>query len=230
MFRLSSLRQLITAALFIGAGPALMAAPKIQFEKEALDVGKVKRGASITASYPFKNTGDAELEIVSVSSSCGCTRAEAKQKKLAPGESSVIEAVFDSTNFNGLTGKSIFVTTNDPERGYLALSLTADVVSLATFQPPLLNFGNLKVSGTTTQTLKVIPTDPKSFAISKVEVQGTHVTVPKFKKVASKTGTVWDLTVNVAGGAVPGRVMESIIVRTKDGGMLTAQVFGNIVE
>ena len=225
----TQIRLFVLGVLLASSAAPLMAAPQIQFEKEAQDFGKIKRGVPITASYPFKNVGDADLEILNVSSSCGCTSASAKQKKLAPGESSVIEAVFDSTNFSGPISKSVYVTTNDPARGTLALGLTAEVVSVATFQPPVVNIGSVKVNGTVTQTLTIVPNDPKTFQIAKVEVQGTHVTVPRHKKVTTKTGTVWEVTVNVNGGAVVGRVMEGITVRSKDGGVLTAQVFGNVV-
>jgi len=210
---------------------ALIAAPKIEFEKESLDFGKVAAGKPI--AFTFKNTGDAELDVIEVKPGCGCTKAEARQTKLAPGESSTIEAVFNSKGFNGPIHKSITVTTNDPERTLLYISISADITSLATFRPERLNFGSIKVNTTRTHTMQVIPIDPKTFEINKVEPVGTHVTVPSFKKITDKNGDFWELTVVIKAGSTPGRVMgESINVVTNAGdkAILNAMVYGNVVE
>ena len=75
------------AALTLFAAPALIAAPKIELESESLDLGKVVCGKPVDAVFTLKNTVDSDLEITGIRTGCGCTKADVKQKKLAPGES-----------------------------------------------------------------------------------------------------------------------------------------------
>jgi hypothetical protein len=222
----------VVSALVAGAASALHAAPQIRFDKEQLSFGKVQSGQPINATFAFTNVGDADLEITNVKPGCGCTKAEAAKKSLAPGESSTIDAVFNSTGYRGPINKSVYVTTNDPAHTNVTLSLTADIVTIASISPEFLNFGSISVNGTRTHVVRVIPTDPKTFAITKVQAQGTHASVPSFKKVDAPTGAYWELFVVVKAGATPGRVMDWLAIMTNGGktATLTMQVIGNVIE
>jgi hypothetical protein len=227
------LRCFVVLAFAASAASALTAAPKIEFENENLNFGKVAAGKPIMATFTFRNIGDAELDILEVKPGCGCTSAKAVETKLAPGASSTIEAVFNSTGYSGPIHKSITVTTNDPDRKLLYISIAADITSLATFRPERLNFGSIKVNTTRTHTMQVIPIDPKTFEITKVEAIGSHVSVPSFRKISDKNGDFWELTVVIKAGDKPGRVMgESINVVTNAGEkvVLNAMVYGNVIE
>jgi hypothetical protein len=224
----------LLAALALGTctGAALRAAPKVQFDSESLDFGNVQSGSPINASFQFKNAGDAELEIVNVHPGCGCTKAEAKKTKLAPGESSTIDAVFNSTGYNGPISKSVSVTTNDPARQSLALLIKATISMGALVKPSTLSFDNLRVNGSKTFTLTVTPLDPKTFAITEVVPVGSHITVPGFRKVETRTGAYWEIFVVLKAGKVPGRVMETLrmVTNTPNHEVLTATVFGNVIQ
>lgn len=221
----------LSAMVALHASP-LSAAPKIQVEKEILDFGKITGGLPINTVFSYKNVGDSELEILNVRSGCGCTKAEAKSTRLAPGESSTLEAVFNSTGFSGRISKSISLTTNDPERQLVILSIQGQVVPVAEIKPSILNFGSVKVGQTIMQKLTLVPTDPKTFAVVKVESQGKRVSVPEFKKVETPQGVVWELSVRVTGGEAPGRVLErvSILTNADKNIKLSASVYGNVVE
>ena len=90
----------------------------------------------------------------------------------------------------------------------------------------------MKVDSTRTRVLKVIPANPKTFAITKVESQGTHVTVPSFKRIADKSGDFWEVSVVIKAGGNPSRVMEWIsILANADGDVkLSVLVYGNVIE
>jgi len=226
------LRFIVVSAFTVSAVSALSAAPKIQFEQELVDFGKVSVGKPITVSFAFTNVGDSDLEILKISSGCGCTKAEANQTRVAPGQSSTIEAIFNSTGFNGRIHKSISISTNDPARPTLGLSISGEVESLARFRPERLNFGSMKVNTTKTHLLQVIPIDPSTFEITKVTVQGTHLAVPSFRKIVGESGDFWELSVVVSAGSNPTRVMESVNVLTNAGEKvkLNTTVYGNVVQ
>ncbi|HIN39785.1 MAG TPA: DUF1573 domain-containing protein, partial [Flavobacteriales bacterium] len=47
--------------------------PKIIFEKNAYDFGKIIQGEKVTLSFKFTNEGDADLIVTSARGTCGCT-------------------------------------------------------------------------------------------------------------------------------------------------------------
>ncbi|HEY3411970.1 MAG TPA: DUF1573 domain-containing protein [Armatimonadota bacterium] len=226
------LHLLAMLALAAGTGSAVLAAPKIQFDKEILDFGTVLGGAPINASFQFKNVGDTDLAITNVRPGCGCTKAEAKKTKLAPGDSSTIEAVFNSTGYNGPINKSISVTTNDASRPSLALQIKAVISAGAMVKPASISFDNLRINGTKTYTLTVTPANPRTFEITKVVPVGEHVSVPGFRKVETNAGAYWEVYVVVKAGKAASRVMESIKMETSLGPTvpITATVYGNVVQ
>ena len=107
-----------------------------------------------------------------------------------------------------------------------------DRKALATLTPERISFGTMKVNAVSSRILRVMPTHPKAFSITKVDTQGGHVSVPGFKRVQDKTGTYWALTVLVNGGASAGEVHETITIHHKAGadGVMIVQVDGNVTE
>jgi hypothetical protein len=88
------------------------AMPRIAFEEEVHDFGRVIEGEKITYAFKFTNDGKAELLITDVKSSCGCTVAEFTKEALKPGERGLVKITFDSSNRKGFQNKSITVISN----------------------------------------------------------------------------------------------------------------------
>lgn len=86
--------------------------PKIQFEKTRHDFGKVIEGEIVSYNFKFTNTGNADLIITKVSTSCGCTASDYPIDPVKPGETAEIEAKFNSENRTGFQNKRITVLTN----------------------------------------------------------------------------------------------------------------------
>jgi hypothetical protein len=224
---------LATVLVFVaGAVCALNASPKIEFESERIDLGKIVSGDPITAAFKFTNKGDSELEITAIRAGCGCTKSEAEKTKLAPGESSKITFVFNSTGFSGPVNKHITVSSNDPEHPHVTLSFAVEVVPIAKLKPERLNFGSIKVNQTKVHLLQVHPADPKNFAIQKIEAMGEHVSATGFKKVQSGTSEFWEVKVQIKAGSTPGRIMETlcIVAGSEPQKRIYALVYGNVVE
>jgi len=92
--------------------------PIMTFDQMKLDLGDVKRGEVKEFEFPFVNTGDGSLKIDLVSS-CDCTTTKYPKGEIAPGESGVIEVVFDSTEKEESEeiDIDIFLAQSDPETG-----------------------------------------------------------------------------------------------------------------
>ena len=68
----------------------------LTFEKENIQLGKVKKGEKKTFKYTFTNTGEETVEI-SIVSGCDCTTLDWTRGKIKPGEKGIIDVIFDST-------------------------------------------------------------------------------------------------------------------------------------
>jgi len=100
---------------------------KIQFVKEKHDFGKVDQGKVLTYSFKFKNVGDAPLTINNVRTTCGCTAAVVKGKKLNPGKEGEIKITFNTTGYGGNVSKYVYVETNDPAAAQKQLTVSAAI-------------------------------------------------------------------------------------------------------
>ena len=101
--------------LLLVGGTSLFAqdnTPKIEFEKSQHDFGDIDKGEKVTTVFKFKNTGSAPLEIMDVSTSCGCTSAKPSKIVYEPGEEGEIPVTFNSTRFSGKVSKTVTVVTN----------------------------------------------------------------------------------------------------------------------
>lgn len=86
--------------------------PKIEFEEELHDFGKLVAGEKAACSFKFKNTGKSDLVIAQVNTSCGCTAPRYPKEPIAPGETGVIKVTFDSSGRKGVQNKTITLSTN----------------------------------------------------------------------------------------------------------------------
>jgi len=87
------------------------------------DFGQVKEGEKVVHVYEVLNTGKADLVLLSVRPSCGCTTPKYDKKPIRPGKKGHIEVSFNSKGRPGKQHKSISVVTNtEPPNTVLYLS------------------------------------------------------------------------------------------------------------
>ena len=120
---------LILTGLFLAACTA--GQPKISVEAAELDLGSVVNGEIISRELIVNNTGEADLIIESLVTSCSCTEAVITPMTIPAGESGVLRIKFDS-GFHGpdLTGsliRQVFINSNDPQQPEVKVELTVFV-------------------------------------------------------------------------------------------------------
>ncbi|HRD08317.1 MAG TPA: DUF1573 domain-containing protein, partial [Saprospiraceae bacterium] len=77
------------------------------FEKETVELGRMKKGDKRTFDYVFTNTGTEVIEIEIVSG-CDCTTLDWTRKPIKPGEKGKVNVIFDSKE-KEMTEKSVDV-------------------------------------------------------------------------------------------------------------------------
>lgn len=85
---------------------------QIKFDKTTYDFGQLIDGEIVKYSFTFTNTGQKDLLIASVHTSCGCTASEYPTQAIAPGKTGKISVKFNSSGRRGFQNKSISVNTN----------------------------------------------------------------------------------------------------------------------
>lgn len=101
--------------------------PKIQFDEQEWNFGKIHDGDIVDHVFVFRNTGSDTLHILDVRASCGCTAALVAASHVPPGGKGEIKATFNSRGKRGLVRKTITVTSNDADRSIVTLNLVADI-------------------------------------------------------------------------------------------------------
>jgi hypothetical protein len=108
------MKKLIVVALISLIGYTASAQAKISFKNETVDYGKIIKGSDGVRVFEFTNTGDAELVVTNVKSSCGCTVPKKPEGPISPGASGSIEVKYD-TNRVGPIRKTVTVYSNADE-------------------------------------------------------------------------------------------------------------------
>ncbi|MEM9227496.1 MAG: DUF1573 domain-containing protein [Verrucomicrobiota bacterium] len=102
------------------------------WEKKQLNLPAAMGQLELMGSYPFTNTGNSPVQILEVSTNCGCTYAAVSQQVVAPGESAEIVAFFDTAKREGPQRSSLIVRTDDPAAPSITLIFETDIPRLLT--------------------------------------------------------------------------------------------------
>lgn len=119
------------------------------------DFGDLVQGAIVEHTFQLTTSGDGDLTVEQIKTSCGCTVAETTLVSeegaapyqlgtaLPPGSKLRVKARLDTTHKQGRVQSVVTVMSTDP-RGQLQLRLMANVTPFLTVEPRSLNFGNVK--------------------------------------------------------------------------------------
>jgi len=121
-FLLALFFLLISTSMLLGEK-----APKMIFEHESWDFGRVNQGEMLTHVFSFSNEGNDALHINKVRTSCGCTAALVSEEKVLPGKTGEIKVDFNTQGYEGEVSKYIYVETNDPQNPKKQLTVTARI-------------------------------------------------------------------------------------------------------
>jgi hypothetical protein len=185
----------------------LAAAPRIVFDKEVHDYGKVRVGETVVEEFVFKNEGDGTLTIGDLRSDCGCTKAVEGSREVPPKGQSKIKALFDTTGLKaGRKQKRVFVHSNDPQRPVVVLTVLADVIKEIYVQPATLR-QVLGPQETVTFEAKITNTSKKNLTVRGLDTthtEGAEVRVEPQRFVVD-AGQTLPFTVTIKPRKEPGR-------------------------
>jgi hypothetical protein len=79
-----------------------------KFSSETVDLGKIKKGNPVTASFTFTNISKQDVIIENVTPGCGCTKSDYTKEPIKPGKTGTITATYNAANVGNFS-KSVYV-------------------------------------------------------------------------------------------------------------------------
>ena len=79
-----------------------------KFSSETVDLGTVKKGNPVTATFTLTNISKQDLIIENVTPGCGCTKSDYTKEPIKPGKTGTITATYNAANV-GKFSKSVYV-------------------------------------------------------------------------------------------------------------------------
>lgn len=121
------MKNITVAILLFFIGFTVHAQANIEFKSDVVDYGKIAYGSDGVRTFTFSNTGDQNLIIKNVDSSCGCTIPTKPKDPIAPGKTGVIKVKYD-TNRVGPIRKIITVYSNAAKKPTYTLRIKGRVL------------------------------------------------------------------------------------------------------
>ena len=113
--------------------------PQMVLKESAFEEIEVREGQTIEREYTFSNQGDQPLEIKQVDPGCGCTVAFF-DSVTAPGGEGKIKLLIDTKGLLGPMQENAVVSTNDPGRPQVILTLKALIKPVITLSKRFVSF------------------------------------------------------------------------------------------
>jgi hypothetical protein len=119
---------ILFVAVLIGNGlfaQAKKADEIAKFTSETVDLGTVKKGNPVTATFTVTNIGKEDLVIENVTPGCGCTKSDYTKEPIKSGKTGTITATYNAANA-GKFSKSVYVKFMGVEE-QKSISIVGDV-------------------------------------------------------------------------------------------------------
>ena len=116
------------------AGLASAAHSELVWEQTQIELHPTVGDETAIGHFKYQNKGDKPIAIKSVTTSCGCTAASAKQGA-DPGEKGEVTATFKIGDRTGVQEKAITVLTDDTTNPSTTLSLKVVIPQVLDLQP-----------------------------------------------------------------------------------------------
>lgn len=122
-------------------------AAQIQFITPVeMDLGRVEAGSVINDVIRFVNTGNEDVTIRQIRTSCGCTTSEIEDKIIAPGDTAEVEFSLNTRGFRGEVHKTITIEFENQDLKPQTIRLVADCINYLDYYPSYLAFTQLTVN------------------------------------------------------------------------------------
>lgn len=153
--------------IFVFESISIYAQPAAVLEKDAYNAGVVAPQETVSYDFVIKNSGDQDLILQDVKTTCGCTAAILSATTIAPNATGVISVKMTTGSYDSKMDKAAILYTNDPKNKQLRMNIQAEVRNFLIFDPkPNFDFGKIPFNQEASITLYLKSRDGADFEVS----------------------------------------------------------------
>lgn len=191
------------------------------FTETKFDFGTVARGSDTVHKFAIKNIYKQDIELLSVSTSCGCTTPTIDKKVLKTGEIGYVTATFNTRTFTGIHGATltVMIRWNDNgnwRHGEGQVRVDGNIRSDVVFTPGAVNFDKVDQGKAATQKVEVTYRGRSSWKINDVRGASDALEVELTQKQRYSGYVAYDLLVRLKDAAPAGVLNEQLVLVTND--------------
>ncbi len=109
--------------------------PRLALSQSTWEFGEVWHEEKPVITLTVSNEGNADLRLLNVRTTCGCTVAQPKRNVIPPGESTDMRVQYDTNGKQGQVSSKVIITSNDPFREELHFPIKGVVKRAITRKP-----------------------------------------------------------------------------------------------
>lgn len=190
--------------------------------ERSFDAGTVARGSKVRHTFRLVNRLNQDVHIAYWKTKCGCTDVRVGARDIPPGTQTTIEAIIDTTKFQGFKPSGLTLVLDRPDSAEIDLNLSCFIRADLTLNPGVVDFGivsrstNPKPSITLTMTYSG---GQPNWGIVKMQTRSSRVSAKVQEQGRSAGGPVsYLLSVQFDPADVTGFFKDEITLYTNDPG------------
>ena len=204
--------------------------PRISFDGRVYDFGVVEPEDKPQHYFTFKNTGQVDLVISKVKSSCGCTAALLSEERIPPGELGRIEVKFDPRGRRGKQQKTVSVHSNAENESVIQLTIQGVVKASVEVAPEQIFFGSVNNQEVYEKRIRVLGAGDGKLKITHVETSSPFLTGEISPPQPGEVIT-YEVKILLRSGAPVGKLEETLTIHTNSEArpQLNVSIEGNVL-
>jgi hypothetical protein len=209
---------LLAAWVLLAAGPA-SAQDWIAtvFPERSKDLGTVARGSKVRHAFRIVNTTNQDIKILNWRTKCGCTEVRVGAREIPPGTQTVVEAVLDTTKFQGYKASGLTLVLEKPSFLEVDLDLTCFIRGDVMLSPGAIDFGLVGRTGKPTVTLNLSYAGGQAdWQVTKMQTVSAAVTATLQELSRSEGAVQYQVLATLNPSAPPGYFKDELTLLTND--------------
>jgi hypothetical protein len=144
--------------------------PRLVIDEKVFYFKKITDADTVHHTFILRNEGDAQLEIKTLHTTCGCLSVKVEQSVIQPGKETQLYAEFRGANRDGDQLQLINILSNDPVEPKTHLIVRGHVTQTVVLTPERIAFGNVDGTKKQSRKLRIKFQTPNPVAVTDIRV------------------------------------------------------------
>ncbi|HEX8202396.1 MAG TPA: DUF1573 domain-containing protein [Isosphaeraceae bacterium] len=187
------------------------------FPERSKDLGTVARGSKVRHAFRIVNTTNQDIRILNWRTKCGCTEVRVGAREIPPGTQTVVEAVLDTTKFQGYKASGLTLVLERPQFLEVDLDLTCFIRGDVMLSPGSIDFGVVGRAGKPTLALNLSYAGGQpDWQVTKMQTVTSALTATLQELGRSEGAVQYQIVATLDPAAAPGYFKDELTLLTND--------------